>query len=68
MMHAIKVFVPIFSQKCLVLSQKEYCDDIGANGLLHKTKEDILMHRWRFPSLSIHGKLFAILQSFSLVA
>lgn len=34
---------------------KEYCDDIGANGLLHKTKEDILMHRWRFPSLSIHG-------------
>ncbi|XP_078073284.1 cytosolic non-specific dipeptidase-like isoform X2 [Mustelus asterias] len=23
--------------------------------LLHKTKEDVLLHRWRFPSLSIHG-------------
>lgn len=34
---------------------KEYCSDIGATCLLHETKEDILMHRWRFPSLSLHG-------------
>ncbi|XP_072323050.1 cytosolic non-specific dipeptidase-like isoform X2 [Scyliorhinus torazame] len=28
---------------------------IGTTELLHKTKEDVLLHRWRFPSLSIHG-------------
>ncbi|XP_078396012.1 cytosolic non-specific dipeptidase-like isoform X1 [Cetorhinus maximus] len=28
---------------------------IGTTELLHKTEEDILLHRWRFPSLSIHG-------------
>lgn len=27
----------------------------GSDTALYKTKEDILMHRWRFPSLSIHG-------------
>ncbi|CCF60091.1 hypothetical protein KAFR_0J00230 [Kazachstania africana CBS 2517] len=27
----------------------------GSNTSLYKKKEDILMHRWRFPSLSIHG-------------
>lgn len=32
-----------------------YCKDLGACGLLHPTKEEVLMHRWRFPSLSLHG-------------
>ncbi|RXM96052.1 Cytosolic non-specific dipeptidase, partial [Acipenser ruthenus] len=34
---------------------KEYCRDVGACKLLHDTKEQILMHRWRYPSLSLHG-------------
>ncbi|XP_048849677.1 cytosolic non-specific dipeptidase [Brienomyrus brachyistius] len=34
---------------------EEYCRDVGACKLLHDTKEQILMHRWRFPSLSLHG-------------
>ncbi|XP_028908585.1 cytosolic non-specific dipeptidase [Ornithorhynchus anatinus] len=33
----------------------EYARDIGANTLLHGSKRDILMNRWRFPSLSLHG-------------
>ncbi|XP_063042231.1 cytosolic non-specific dipeptidase-like [Engraulis encrasicolus] len=33
----------------------EYCKDVGACKLLHDTKEQILMHRWRYPSLSLHG-------------
>lgn len=34
----------------------EYRSDIGCNRLLHnEEKEKILMHRWRFPSLSLHG-------------
>ncbi|MBN3296187.1 CNDP2 dipeptidase, partial [Amia calva] len=34
---------------------EEYCKDVGACKLLHNTKEQILMHRWRYPSLSLHG-------------
>lgn len=35
----------------------EYKEDIGSKQLLHnEMKEKILMHRWRYPSLSIHGK------------
>lgn len=33
----------------------EYCKDVGVCQLLHNTKEQILMHRWRYPSLSLHG-------------
>lgn len=33
----------------------EYCKDVGAGQLLHSSKEQILMHRWRYPSLSLHG-------------
>uniref|UniRef100_A0AAX7VIB9 Peptidase M20 dimerisation domain-containing protein n=1 Tax=Astatotilapia calliptera TaxID=8154 RepID=A0AAX7VIB9_ASTCA len=33
----------------------EYCKDVGVDQLLHDTKEQILMHRWRYPSLSLHG-------------
>ncbi|ETN84463.1 peptidase dimerization domain protein [Necator americanus] len=32
-----------------------YQNDIAAHGLLKPTKAEILMNRWRFPSLSIHG-------------
>ncbi|XP_004084691.1 cytosolic non-specific dipeptidase [Oryzias latipes] len=34
---------------------EEYSKDVGVRKLLHKTKEEILMHRWRYPSLSLHG-------------
>ncbi|XP_044270181.1 cytosolic non-specific dipeptidase [Tribolium madens] len=34
----------------------DYRGDIGCNRLLHnEQKEQILMHRWRYPSLSLHG-------------
>uniref|UniRef100_A0A672J2X8 Peptidase M20 dimerisation domain-containing protein n=1 Tax=Salarias fasciatus TaxID=181472 RepID=A0A672J2X8_SALFA len=33
----------------------EYRKDVGVGKLLHDTKELILMHRWRYPSLSLHG-------------
>ncbi|EDO43252.1 predicted protein [Nematostella vectensis] len=33
----------------------EYREDIGTSKLMHETKEELLMHRWRYPSLSIHG-------------
>ncbi|XP_072172211.1 cytosolic non-specific dipeptidase-like [Diadema setosum] len=36
-------------------SLDEYKGQIGANRLLHDTKAKILQHRWRYPSLSIHG-------------
>uniref|UniRef100_A0A5F7ZXR4 Peptidase M20 dimerisation domain-containing protein n=1 Tax=Macaca mulatta TaxID=9544 RepID=A0A5F7ZXR4_MACMU len=34
---------------------EEFAKDVGAQILLHNNKKDILMHRWRFPSLSLHG-------------
>ncbi|XP_077599323.1 cytosolic non-specific dipeptidase [Stigmatopora nigra] len=34
---------------------EEYRTDVGVKQLLHNTKEQILMHRWRYPSLSLHG-------------
>ncbi|XP_052699358.1 cytosolic non-specific dipeptidase-like isoform X1 [Crassostrea angulata] len=34
---------------------EEYKKDVGVTALIHDKKEDILMHRWRYPSLSIHG-------------
>ncbi|KAK3103881.1 hypothetical protein FSP39_022629, partial [Pinctada imbricata] len=34
---------------------EEYKEDVGVKDLMHKEKQDILMHRWRYPSLSIHG-------------
>lgn len=34
----------------------EYRANVGCERLLHdEVKETILMHRWRYPSLSIHG-------------
>ena len=38
---------------------EEYLKDIGAEKLLHHgedCKKKTLQHRWRYPSLSIHGK------------
>lgn len=35
---------------------EEYQNSIGCPSLLHEGKKEcLLMHRWRFPSLSIHG-------------
>nr|XP_022301158.1 cytosolic non-specific dipeptidase-like isoform X1 [Crassostrea virginica] len=34
---------------------EEYKNDAGVKDLIHDKKEDILMHRWRYPSLTIHG-------------
>ncbi|XP_066572167.1 beta-Ala-His dipeptidase isoform X1 [Amia ocellicauda] len=34
---------------------EEHKNDTGVTRFLHDTKEDILMSRWRYPSLSIHG-------------
>ncbi|XP_078073260.1 cytosolic non-specific dipeptidase-like [Mustelus asterias] len=34
---------------------EEYYQVTGACKLLHETKQQILMHRWRYPSLSLHG-------------
>lgn len=33
----------------------DYQKDIGAKKLIHDRKQDVLMHRWRYPSLSLHG-------------
>lgn len=34
---------------------EEYAKDVGTDTLLHGCKKDVLMHRWRYPSLSLHG-------------
>ncbi|MEE6464641.1 hypothetical protein FKM82_006312 [Ascaphus truei] len=34
---------------------EDFAKDIGAERLLHDSKEHILMHRWRYPCLSLHG-------------
>ena len=42
---------------------EEYRQDIGADKLLHDGKDckkKTLQHRWRYPSLSIHGTPFVI--------
>jgi len=33
----------------------DYCEDLGVNKLVSDSKSEILMNRWRFPSLSVHG-------------
>lgn len=43
---------------------EEFRQDIGADRLLHTgedSKKKILQHRWRYPSLSIHGKYFYLI-------
>jgi len=34
---------------------EEYRTDLGTRKLIHNQKPDVLMHRWRYPSLSLHG-------------
>lgn len=41
--------------KKIDFSLEELNEASGSNTALYKTKEDILMHRWRYPSLSVHG-------------
>lgn len=41
--------------KDIEFDTEEFKESIGASKLLHESKEDILKHRWRYPSLSIHG-------------
>ena len=53
----VKSFVIIsFSHLCF---EEESRNDIGAKKLIHEDSADAktktLMHRWRFPSLSLHG-------------
>lgn len=36
-------------------SLEELNEASGSNTSLYEKKEDILMHRWRYPSLSVHG-------------
>ncbi|XP_066435585.1 cytosolic non-specific dipeptidase-like [Eleutherodactylus coqui] len=41
--------------KDLVFDLEDLERDTGIKTFLHDTKEELLMHRWRFPSLTIHG-------------
>ena len=45
---------------------EEYRKEIGTKELLYPDKVGTLTHRWRYPSLSIHGIDF-FLNSFSFV-
>ena len=49
----------IENYKTMEFDLDEYREDVGINGisdkLLHETKEEVLMHRWRYPTLSLHG-------------
>ena len=40
----------------LTYIQELYRKDMGHKKLIHDKKEDVLMHRWRYPSLSLHGE------------
>lgn len=41
--------------KDIDFSLTDFADGIGANKLTETTKMELLMRRWRNPSLSIHG-------------
>lgn len=41
--------------KDLVFDLEDLQRDTGVEKFLHSTKEDLLMYRWRYPSLTIHG-------------
>ncbi|KAM9307708.1 cytosolic non-specific dipeptidase-like [Gastrophryne carolinensis] len=43
------------SYKNIEFSLDDMMKDIGVKKLLHDTKEELLMYRWRYPSLSLHG-------------
>ncbi|KAI0213340.1 Cytosolic non-specific dipeptidase [Lamellibrachia satsuma] len=63
-----KILVPGISDQVAALTEEEvksykpidfdiedYRKDMGHSRLIHDKKEDVLMHRWRYPSLSLHG-------------
>lgn len=55
-----EVAPPIEGENCIYekidFDINEYRNGVGCQKLLHnEQKEKILMHRWRYPSLSIHG-------------
>uniref|UniRef100_A0A8C4NG37 Carnosine dipeptidase 2 n=1 Tax=Eptatretus burgeri TaxID=7764 RepID=A0A8C4NG37_EPTBU len=41
--------------KTIDFEVEDFRQEIGASRLMHSTKEQVLMHRWRYPSLSLHG-------------
>lgn len=41
--------------KPIEFDMEDYRKDIGHTKLTHASKEEVLMHRWRYPSLSLHG-------------
>ncbi|XP_075911090.1 cytosolic non-specific dipeptidase isoform X2 [Petromyzon marinus] len=43
------------SYKDIDFCPETFRQDLGASRLLHLSKEQLLMHRWRYPSLSLHG-------------
>lgn len=46
---------PVYASPFLTSSQAATKIDNNGNKTIHETKKDILMARWRFPSLSLHG-------------
>eukprot|EP00122_Pirum_gemmata_P008143 Pgem_evm1s7499 len=43
------------SYKKIDFSVSEFTADCGVERTIHDNKADLLMHRWRNPTLSIHG-------------
>ncbi|XP_066480542.1 beta-Ala-His dipeptidase-like [Tiliqua scincoides] len=39
----------------ITFNLSEYKDNVGVKTFLYNNKDEILLHLWRFPSLSIHG-------------
>ena len=46
-------FNPLFQD--ISFSLDEYQNDIGCNKLQSNDKTELLMKRWRYPTLSLHG-------------
>ena len=42
---------------CNLNFKDNYLNESGCFKLIHDNKVDTLMHRWRHPCLSIHGKI-----------
>ena len=62
---------PITEEECNLYDEidfdpSDFAKDIGTDRLIHhgdRVKHLTLQHRWRYPSLSIHGKYFLSYQS-----
>jgi len=53
--HPVRKPVIKHANSMLCCVQETYRQDIGHGRLIHSDKKDVLMHRWRYPSLSLHG-------------